>query len=186
MTAQDQTPNPAADCPAVADMPPGHPRPRVGARPFTDRNQRGRLDIKGVEWWATDPYPTWYRWEENGELTLMLGNGPWADPSENPVEWLEEDPADVPEQRPTFDYVRGVSGWGPRCGCGGKSTLHAGYGGPFATYGASGDPGIFLCAECVTAALVLLHTTRPDQPSYWPGDEGRDERYVDPRGEAGG
>lgn len=24
----------------------------------------GRLDINGVEWFACDPYPTWYRWED--------------------------------------------------------------------------------------------------------------------------
>jgi hypothetical protein len=22
----------------------------------------GRLDVNGIEWWACDPYPTWYRW----------------------------------------------------------------------------------------------------------------------------
>ena len=28
---------------------------------------QGRFDNDGVEWFACDPYPTWYRWE-NGEL----------------------------------------------------------------------------------------------------------------------
>lgn len=25
----------------------------------------GRIDRNGVEWWACDPYPTWYRWVDN-------------------------------------------------------------------------------------------------------------------------
>ena len=36
-------------------------------RPYGDPTKPGRKDIDGVEWWACDPYPTWYRWE-NGEL----------------------------------------------------------------------------------------------------------------------
>lgn len=74
-----------------------------------------------------------------------------------------------------FDYIRGVSGWGPRCACGGESELHVGYGSP-------NEPSIFLCAGCVTEAVstFLLDT---GQAGHWPGDEGRDERYVDPRQE---
>jgi hypothetical protein len=36
-------------------------------RPWADPTKPGRLDVNGVEWWACDPYPTWYRWE-NGEV----------------------------------------------------------------------------------------------------------------------
>lgn len=39
----------------------------------------GRFDINGHEWWACDPYPTWFRWEGNElhtEPTL-----PWRDES---------------------------------------------------------------------------------------------------------
>lgn len=37
--------------------------------PYRNGDEPGRLDINGVEWWACDPYPTWFRWE-NGELRL--------------------------------------------------------------------------------------------------------------------
>lgn len=36
-------------------------------QPFNNPTEPGRKDLDGVEWWACDPYPTWYRWE-NGEL----------------------------------------------------------------------------------------------------------------------
>jgi hypothetical protein len=75
-------------------------------------------------------------------------------------------------------YIRHVSGWGPRCGCGGKSALHVGLGNP-------GDmrrgTSTFLCADCMVKAIALFVQSRPEQPPYWPGDEGRDEHYVDPR-----
>lgn len=38
----------------------------------------GRLDVNGVEWWACDPYPTWYRWDD-GEL--LLDHAEWASPN---------------------------------------------------------------------------------------------------------
>lgn len=44
----------------------------------------GRLDVNGVEWWACDPYPTWYRWED-GELYTR-----WYD-VETPAEWMQKD-----------------------------------------------------------------------------------------------
>lgn len=75
-------------------------------------------------------------------------------------------------------YVRGVSGWGARCGCGGKSTLHVGFGSPGRV---TPDSSTFLCAECVVTAIEMLFDQRPQQPPYWPGDEGRDEHYIDPR-----
>lgn len=36
-------------------------------RPYEDPDKPGRKDVNGVEWWACDPYPTWFRWE-GGEL----------------------------------------------------------------------------------------------------------------------
>jgi hypothetical protein len=46
--------------------------------PYRSGEGPGRLDIDGVEWWACDPYPTWYRWE-NGELFT------------DPAEWMPKD-----------------------------------------------------------------------------------------------
>jgi hypothetical protein len=46
--------------------------------PYRSGEGPGRLDIDGVEWWACDPYPTWFRWE-NGELFT------------NPAEWMHKD-----------------------------------------------------------------------------------------------
>lgn len=76
-----------------------------------------------------------------------------------------------------FDYIRGVSGYGPRCGCGGESTIHVGN-------GSAAQPGIFFCAECVTQMVKQWFSDYPDQPPYWPGDEDRDEHYTDPRKES--
>lgn len=45
---------------------------------WVDDNTPGRLDINGVEWWACDPYPTWYRYDD-GELKL------------DHAEWMPED-----------------------------------------------------------------------------------------------
>lgn len=45
-------------------------------RPYT-HGTPGRLDTDGVEWFACDPYPTWYRWE-NGELHTTT-HREWAD-----------------------------------------------------------------------------------------------------------
>lgn len=30
---------------------------------------KGRLDIDGVEWFACDPYPSWYRYDVDGLIT---------------------------------------------------------------------------------------------------------------------
>lgn len=81
----------------------------------------------------------------------------------------------LPMSSERFDYIRHVSGYGPRCGCGGESVLHVGIGDP-------GEPGTFLCADCVTKAVDRFFHNHYRQPPYWPGDEERDERYVDPRG----
>lgn len=40
------------------------------------RGTPGRLDVNGVEWWACDPYPTWYRWEGDH---LYTNPAAWAD-----------------------------------------------------------------------------------------------------------
>lgn len=42
---------------------------RAHGRPYNDYTKPGRKDIDGVEWWACDPYPTWYRWENNELFT---------------------------------------------------------------------------------------------------------------------
>lgn len=48
---------------------------------FEDRlytgGKPGRLDVNGIEWWACDPYPTWYRWVDRELITE--GWGDWAD-----------------------------------------------------------------------------------------------------------
>jgi hypothetical protein len=46
--------------------------------PYRSGEGPGRLDVDGVEWWACDPYPTWFRWED-GELFT------------NPAEWMHKD-----------------------------------------------------------------------------------------------
>ena len=35
----------------------------------------GRLDVNGEEWWACDPYPTWYRWD--GDV-LRTNHAAWV------------------------------------------------------------------------------------------------------------
>lgn len=52
------------------------------SRQFDDPNQPGRKDINGVEWWACDPYPTWYRWDTDpagNNSTLRTNHAKWAD-----------------------------------------------------------------------------------------------------------
>ena len=77
--------------------------------------------------------------------------------------------------------IRAVSGFGARCGCGGRSKLHLsskGYGPP------TPETSTFLCAVCIELALAMFNAAYPDQPPYWPGDEDRDEPYVSPIGDA--
>lgn len=45
-------------------------------RPFTAPG-RGRKDKDGIEWWACDPYPTWFR-HEGVELILPEEEPDWA------------------------------------------------------------------------------------------------------------
>ena len=49
-------------------------------RPWTAGTE-GRKDVNGVTWFACDPYPTWYRWEDGEPFT----NHPraWADGKNN-------------------------------------------------------------------------------------------------------
>lgn len=54
---------------------------RYGYRPDPepyrfDTGVMGRIDVNGIEWWACDPYPTWFRWDEDG---LHTDPAPWAD-----------------------------------------------------------------------------------------------------------
>lgn len=44
-------------------------------RPFMDPSQPGRLDRDGVQWYATDPYPTWFRRDADGAVI----HRPWGD-----------------------------------------------------------------------------------------------------------
>jgi hypothetical protein len=48
----------------------------------------GRLDVNGVEWFACDPYPTWFRWEGK---TLRTNPARFAD-----LPHVEEDEYDGP------------------------------------------------------------------------------------------
>lgn len=45
-------------------------------KPWGRPDRPGRLDVNGDEWWACDPYPTWYRWEDG---KLLLTPAKWAD-----------------------------------------------------------------------------------------------------------
>jgi hypothetical protein len=72
--------------------------------------------------------------------------------------------------------IRAVNGYGPRCGCGGKSKLHL----TTSLGRVSPATSTFLCASCVEEAIVIWASVTPDQPPYWPGDEDRDEPYERP------
>lgn len=79
----------------------------------------------------------------------------------------------------SYRDVRAVNGYGPRCGCGGPSRLH------YTTTGRPVTPqtSVFLCERCAELAIDAFIEHRGQQ-FYWPGDEKRDEPYVDPRGAA--
>jgi hypothetical protein len=49
------------------------------SRKWENLDEPGRMDVEGVEWWACDPYPTWYRWEDGKLYT-------------NPAQWVPEEP----------------------------------------------------------------------------------------------
>lgn len=48
----------------------------------------GRLDVKGTEWHACDPYPTWYRWTEDSGLVVLGSQGEIHPPS-GTVEYID-------------------------------------------------------------------------------------------------
>lgn len=39
----------------------------------------GRVDTDGIEWFACDPYPTWYRWEGMKLHHRSNADAPWMD-----------------------------------------------------------------------------------------------------------
>ena len=51
-------------------------------QPYGTPGEPGRLDINGVEWFACDPYPTWFRWDEND--VLHTNPAKWADQPHDP------------------------------------------------------------------------------------------------------
>jgi hypothetical protein len=61
-------------------------RPNLDTGPYEPHRSGtpGRFDVAGVEWWACDPYPTWYRYE--GDTLIERGWNrdalPWADAKE--------------------------------------------------------------------------------------------------------
>lgn len=58
--------------------------------PYRDVTRPGRLDVNGVEWWACDPYPTWYRWED-GQLFTNHARWPADDPHAELAKALAEE-----------------------------------------------------------------------------------------------
>lgn len=46
--------------------------------PYSDPLKPGRVDKKGIEWWACDPYPTWYRWVRNKVYVRTSKSAAWA------------------------------------------------------------------------------------------------------------
>ena len=53
----------------------------ANGQPYGTPGEPGRLDVNGVEWFACDPYPTWFRWEtiEGGKEVLHTNPARWAD-----------------------------------------------------------------------------------------------------------
>lgn len=66
-------------------------------RKWTSETGQPRLDKDGVGWYACDPYPTWYRWE-NGKLITRDWGCIYSNPlvhqhdenCEFPTEWVDE------------------------------------------------------------------------------------------------
>jgi hypothetical protein len=63
--------------------------------------ENGRLDVDGVRWFVTDPYPTWFRREDGGIITRRLGvsnknslaytSHEWEEmKKDGPVPWADE------------------------------------------------------------------------------------------------
>lgn len=53
------------------------------ARRWTAESGQGRLDVDGTEWFACDPYPTWYRYDGPQLFTRDYDSPAWADESES-------------------------------------------------------------------------------------------------------
>lgn len=59
-------------------------------RPFENIHKPGRRDVDGIEWWACDPYPCWYRYTESGDL-IVDNRSKWLDPFPDvPYLWDED------------------------------------------------------------------------------------------------
>lgn len=80
------------------------PPPAFG-QPYTDPSKPGRLDVNGVEWFACDPYPTWFRWEDMTTLSGKLFR--------NPARWADLPPVDSFTPNPLFPAE---AMYGHRCG----------------------------------------------------------------------
>lgn len=72
--------------------------------------------------------------------------------------------------------VRRVSGWGARCACGDESVLHLRRGN---AHTVTPETSRFYCVNCASEAFDNFDA-QTDREPYWPGDEGRDEPYVNP------
>lgn len=92
--------------------------------PYTDPEKPGRLDTNGDEWYACDPYPTWFRWDDMSTFSGRLHTNParWAD-KPNP----ETAHAIPPEEcygddnhGPSCDRIVKVRWSGVRCDCGAR------------------------------------------------------------------
>ena len=66
----------------------------------------GRFDVNGVQWFACDPYPTWYRWED-GKLITRSDRDGWADeqPSRSKPTGLESQITELEQAIAEFDAV---------------------------------------------------------------------------------
>lgn len=73
----------------------------ASGRMYAVPGQPGRLDVNGVEWFACDPYPTWFRWDESGVL------------HRNPARWADLPPVESFAPNPMFPVE---SMYGHRCG----------------------------------------------------------------------
>ncbi|QIG58993.1 hypothetical protein SEA_ANCLAR_66 [Gordonia phage AnClar] len=72
----------------------------------------GRVDVNGTEWFACDPYPTWYRWERGDALTGQLIVGGFGGGQRSP-DWPHED--EVREVLTDVLHDAGVSWSRDRC-----------------------------------------------------------------------
>lgn len=88
-------------------------------QPYADATKPGRVDVNGVEWWACDPYPTWFRWEGDTLYT-------------NPARFADEADHDTTHAKPpeecyghdnhaaSCDQIVKARRSGVRCDCGAR------------------------------------------------------------------